>query len=130
MERLTHKEQLKLTRSMGAISSEMAIYNRLGEYEDAEEQGLLLRLDSKDELINVLANKLFKSEFGRCYMCTNIMKNITLDGINNGCDGECNTSEEFTVEDFLKKIIAEMEYKKKKVVREEAEQALEKMKGE
>lgn len=47
MARLTHKEQLKLTRSIGPISSEMAIYNRLGDYEDAEEQGLLLRLPCK-----------------------------------------------------------------------------------
>lgn len=101
------------------------VMHKLAEYEDAEEQGLLLRLDSKDKLIEVLATKLLHSEFGYCYMCTNPMKNITLDGVNNGCDGCCNTSEEFTVDDFLKKIVEEMQRK------EEAEQKLASMqKGE
>lgn len=98
--------------------------NKLAEYEDAEEQGLLLRLDSKDELIEVLAEKLLNSDFGRCYMCRNSMKNITLDGVNNGCDGMCN-NEEVTVDDFLKKIVSEIEDKKRK-----AEQTLAGMKGE
>lgn len=84
------------------------MYNKLREYEIAEEQGLLLRLDSKEKLIEVLATKLFNSEFGRCYMCTNLMKNITLDGVNNGCDGMC-SNEEFTVDDFLKKIVEEIQ---------------------
>lgn len=83
-------------------------------YIDAEEQGLILRLDSKDKLIEVLATKLLNSEFGRCYMCTNPMKNITLDGVNNGCDGGCNTSEEFTVDEFLKKITDELSRKEQK----------------
>ena len=91
---------------------------------DAEEQGFLLRLDSKDKLIEVLATKLLHSEFGNCYMCTNPMKNITLDGVNNGCDGGCNTSEEFTVDDFLKKIVEEMQRK------EEAEQKFAEMRKE
>ena len=86
---------------------------KLKAYEDAEEQGLLLRLDSKDKLIEVLATKLLNTEFGYCYMCTNPMKNITLDGANNGCDGQCNTLEKFTVDDFLKKIIEEMQRKEK-----------------
>lgn len=88
------------------------IYNRLREYEDAEEQGKILRLDSKDELIEVLASKLLNEQFGVCYMCKNSMKNITLDGVNNGCDGGCNLSEEHTVDDFLKKIVGELERKK------------------
>ena len=82
---------------------------KLKAYEDAEENGMLIRLDSKDELIKILATKLCESEFGNCYMCKNPMKNITLDGKNNGCDGQCNTSEEFTVDDFLKKIVWEIE---------------------
>lgn len=90
------------------------LYNRLREYEIAEEQGLLLSLDSKDELIEVLASKLLNEQFGTCYMCKNPMKNITLDGVNNGCDGGCNLSEEYTVEDFIKKIVGEMERKKQR----------------
>lgn len=78
----------------------------------AEEQGLLLRLDSKDELIEVLASKLLNEQFGVCYMCKNPMKNITLDGVHNGCDGGCNLSEEHTVDDFIKKIVGELERKK------------------
>ena len=105
-----------------SCSVQVEAEHKLKKYEDEEEQGLLLRLDSKDKLIEVLATKLLHSEFGNCYMCTNPMKNITLDGINNGCDGGCNTSEEFTVDDFLKKIIGELQRK------EEAEQKLAKMK--
>ena len=96
------------------------ICNKLAEYEDLEEQGLLLKLPcKKDELINVLAKRLLSTEFGNCYMCINPMKNITLDGINNGCDGMCNASDSATVDDFLKKIIREIE----------AQAALEKMKA-
>ena len=65
---------------------------------------------SKDELIKVLADKLLCSEFGRCYMCTNSMKNVTLDGKNNRCDGMCDTPE-VTVNNFLKKIQQELESK-------------------
>lgn len=86
--------------------------HKLADYEDAEEQGMLLRLDSKDELIEVLASKLLNEQFGACYMCKNPMKNITLDGIHNGCDGGCNLSEEHTVDDFIKKIVGELERKK------------------
>lgn len=82
------------------------------EYKRLEEQGLLLRLDSKDELIEVLASKLLNEQFGACYMCKNPMKNITLDGVHNGCDGECNLSEEHTVDDFIKKIVGELERNK------------------
>ena len=99
------------------------LVDSLGAYEDAEEQGLLLRLDFKDELIEVLARKLLNEQFGACYMCKNPMKNITLDGVNNGCDGSCNLSEEHTVDDFLKKIVVELDYRKRK----EAEQALKQM---
>ena len=102
------------------------LLKRFADYEDAEEQGLLLRLDSKDELIEVLATKLLNSEFGNCYMCKNSMKNITLDGINNGCDGQCDTLKEYTVDDFLKKIVRELEYMKYKK-QKEAEQALKQM---
>lgn len=98
---------------------------KLKSYEDAEEQGLLLRLNSKDELIEVLARKLLNEQFGVCYMCKNPMKNITLDGVNNGCDGGCNLSEERTVDDFLKKIVRELEYMKQK----EAEQELKKLRA-
>ena len=93
---------------------------------EKQEQGLLIELDSKDELIEVLAKLVLNSEFGRCYMCTNGMKNITLDGENNGCDGNCK-QEEFTVDDLLKKIVAEL---KRNKARSEAEEALAKMKGE
>lgn len=100
------------------ILQELEAYRAIGTVEDfktlkdAGEQGLLLSLDSKDELIEVLASKLLNEQFGTCYMCSNPMKNITLDGVNNGCDGCCNLSEEHTVDDFIKKIVGELERKK------------------
>ena len=62
-----------------------------------------------NKIIEALAKKLLNTEFGGCYMCKNPMKNITIDGVNNGCDGECNTTEKSSVEDFLKKFISELE---------------------
>lgn len=126
MERLTVRNNFVLDNAINAYehTADSALDRRtldflkeLREYRKLEEQGLLLRLDSKEKLIEVLATKLFNSEFGRCYMCTNLMKNITLDGVNNGCDGMC-SNEEFTVDDFLKKIVEEIQRK------ETAEQAL------
>ena len=73
---------------------------------------VVAELETKDELIKVLSTKLLQTEFGICYMCKNPMKNITLDGTNNGCDGQCNTLEKYTVDDFLKKIISELEVMK------------------
>lgn len=99
---------------------ERSIYNRLKEYEDAEEQGLLLRLPCKDELISILAKLVLNSQFGWCYMCTNPMKNITLDGVNNGCDGCCN-NEKFTTDDLIKKVVEELRRKS------ESEQKLKEM---
>lgn len=115
MERLTKKNGNSYEKAKTYITHQQLV-DKLADYEDAEEQGLLLRLDSKDELVEILATKLFNSEFGVCYMCTNPMKNVTLDGVNNGCNGECNTSEEFTVDDFLKKIVSEIEYRREKAL--------------
>ena len=125
MERLTYKGTPHMTED-GMVTPIYSDYpvrrimKRLADYEDAEEQGLLTRLDSKDKLIEVLATKLLHSEFGICYMCKNPIKNITLDGVNNGCDGNCDTSVELTVDNLLKKIVRELECKK-------AEQALKQM---
>lgn len=117
MERLADKLQKIINEQDFCFThEEMKIVNkalkRLDTYEDAEEQGLFLSLDSKDELIEVLASKLLNEQFGVCYMCKNPMKNITLDGVHNGCDGGCNLSEEHTVDDFIKKIVGELEYNK------------------
>lgn len=60
-------------------------------------------------LTDVLAELLLKTDWGHCYMCTNPMKNITLDGVNNGCDGECHNYDNFTADDLIKKVITEME---------------------
>ena len=100
-------------------------FNKLAEYEDAEEQGLLLRLpigQDRSDLIYILARLLMHTEFGKCYLCTNPMKNITLDEKNNGCDGNCRVDEKFDEDDLIKKIIKELQTK------EEAEQALSIMK--
>lgn len=59
-------------------------------------------------LTDILANQLLKTDWGHCYMCTNPMKNITLDGVNNGCDGECRVDENFSADDLIKKIAMEM----------------------
>ena len=45
-------------------------------------------INDKD-LIYELEKYIANSESGRCILCKNNMKNITLDGVNNGCDGEC-----------------------------------------
>ena len=65
-------------------------------------------------LTDVLAELLLKTDWGHCYMCTNPMKNITLDGVNNGCDGECRQNDNFTADDLIKKVITEMEKVKQK----------------
>lgn len=93
------------------------ITKKCDEYARAEEQGLLLRLPCKDKLINVLAEKVLNSDFGSCYMCTNPNKYITLDGVNNGCDGNCG-HKEFKTDDLIKKIVEEIQFKA------EAEQSL------
>lgn len=99
------------------------IITKLADYEDLEDNSLLLRLPCKDKLINALAEKVLNSEFGRCYMCTNSMKNITLDGVNNGCDGNC-SHEEFTTDDLIEKVVEEISYKS------ECEQKLKEMDGD
>ena len=59
-------------------------------------------------LTDILANQLLKTDWGHCYMCTNPMKNITLDGVNNGCDGECRMDDNFSANDLIEKIAREM----------------------
>ena len=108
------------------ICTELSLaVNKLAEYEDAEEQGLLLRLpigQDRSDLIYILARLLMHTEFGKCYLCTNPMKNITLDEKNNGCDGNCRVDEKFDEDDLITMIIKELQTK------EEAKQALVKMK--
>lgn len=65
-------------------------------------------------LVQTLASLLLNSDFGRCYMCKNSVKNITLDGKNNGCDGLCNVDNNVTVEQFLEKIVREIECNRNK----------------
>lgn len=60
-------------------------------------------------LIDALANKLFEEEFANCYMCDNYMKNITIDGVNNGCDGNCQHNKKYTTDDFLERFKEELE---------------------
>ncbi len=47
MERLTKKEHLQILKGIEHKSTEMMIYEKLGEYEDAEENGLLFRFPCK-----------------------------------------------------------------------------------
>ena len=104
--------------------SEWKLKNKLGAYETDEEQGLLLRLPTgkdRSDLIYILLKLLLRTEWGHCYMCSNPMKNITIDGKNNGCDGECNVTEEFDADDLLTKILREIQTKA------EAEKALAEM---
>lgn len=51
-----------------------------------KELDLIEKLEKENE---ILLKRLYYTEFGTCFMCTNTMKNITIDGINNGCDGTC-----------------------------------------
>ena len=127
MERLTEKWDdhfiARTERLNGKIVGNQMCLNKLGELEDLEEQGLLLRLPldmDRSDLIYILLDRLLRTEFGGCYMCKNPMKNITLDGVNNGCDGNCSVSEDVTTDDLLTKILRELQ----------TEEALQKMKGE
>ena len=85
---------------------------------DVSEEAILNAIcpdeSEKDKLIKVLAEKLLQTEFGYCYMCTNPMKNITLDGKNNGCDGNCSAPKDLTVEALIEKIKSELAYKNNK----------------
>lgn len=102
------------------IDCKSDVEEQLKQISDLEDNGLLLPI--KDKLINALAEIALNSKFGRCYMCTNSMKNITLDGVNNGCDGNCG-HEEFTTDDLIKKVAEELRYKA------EAEQKLKETEG-
>lgn len=62
----------------------------------------------QEKTIKILGKILYNSDFGRCYMCSNPMKNVTLDGFNNGCDGLCNFTEKYSVDEFLNKINKEI----------------------
>lgn len=93
-----------------AVRLDVAL-QRLNELEELVASRTFYEYDSKDLLIEALATKLLQTDFGACYMCTNPMKNVTLDGVNNGCDGMCNMSEKFTVNDLLKKVTAELDRK-------------------
>ena len=72
------------------------------------------QLCEEKSLVDVLVGLLLKTEFARCYMCENHMKNITLDGINNGCDGQCSSFILTSREELLAKIKREMERTNKK----------------
>ena len=100
----------KLYGQLNTLKNYKSIISDLPTTYDVEK--VVAELETKDELIKVLSTKLLQTEFGICYMCKNPMKNITLDGTNNGCDGQCNTLEKYTVDDFLKKIIFELEVRK------------------
>lgn len=93
-------------------------FDKLAEYEDAEENGELLRLPcTKDELINVLAEKLLHTEFGACYMCADPIKGcISINESFNiaGCNGICKMPNDFTAEALIKKVVKELEYFKYK----------------
>lgn len=79
-----------------------AIYNR----------GRLDALGEQKELIYALADHVLKSEFGYCLTCENLMKNITIDGVKNGCDGYCSHSKEWTVEEFIDLFAKELRLEK------------------
>lgn len=118
MERLTARHNGKSLYSGGTLDD---VLNKLADYEDAEEQGLLLRLPTgkdRSDLIYVLLELLLRTEWGHCYMCSNPTKNITIDGKNNGCDGGCNITKVYNTDDLLTKILSEMQ------IKAEAEKAL------
>ena len=48
-----------------------------------------------------LGELLLNEQFGYCYTCDNHMKNITIDGVNNGCDGNCSHTKEWTTQEFV-----------------------------
>lgn len=75
----------------------------------AEIEQLKAELEQSVKLQIVLSKLLFGSEFARCYMCDNSMKNITLDGKNNGCDGGCYHEKNYTENDLIEKIKCEFD---------------------
>lgn len=58
-------------------------------------------IEEQKELMYALADHVLKSQFGYCLTCENHMKNVTIDGVRNGCDGACSHSKEWTVEEFI-----------------------------
>lgn len=124
MERLTNNEFLGLQESK-KLPSYVGIWNKLVEYENLEITPEQVREMSRlyqqkceevaklEKTQNVLLNIISKTEFGRCYMCGNVMKNITIDGVNNGCDGACGNEEKYEESELLNKIENEIRRKEK-----------------
>ena len=58
--------------------------------------------EKAEELINTMAKAMLHTDFGGCALCDNYAKNITIDGINNGCDGNCRHDKEYSEKDIIK----------------------------
>lgn len=71
------------------------------EWEDKVKSIKNSAIEEQKELIHALADHVLKSQFGYCITCENHMKNVTIDGVRNGCDGACSHSKEWTVEEFI-----------------------------
>lgn len=65
-------------------------------------------------LINAMAKKLLRSDFGRCALCDNYAKNITIDGVNNGCDGNCRHDKDYAEKDIINWFEKQLQWQKKK----------------
>ena len=95
-------------------ASEMA-RNKQNDVLLQEIKRLEAELEQSVKLQNILSKLAYGSEFVRCYMCDNNMKNITLDGKNNGCDGGCYHKKNYTESDLIEKIKRELDRLKGKV---------------
>ena len=82
---------------------------------ECENHQLKAELEQSVKMQNILSKLAYGSEFVRCYMCDNNMKNITLDGKNNGCNGRCYHKKNYTESDLIEKIKRELDRLKGKV---------------
>jgi len=76
-----------------------SITEALGILEDEKEKN--------DKLIFYMAKELM-GEFGRCALCDNHMKNITIDRVNNGCDGNCTHNKKYAEKDLIEWYLEEI----------------------
>lgn len=58
-------------------------------------------MEMVDAMVNAMDKVILRSDFGRCALCDNYAKNITIDGINNGCDGNCKHDRDYTEKDVI-----------------------------
>lgn len=95
------KESMKKFAQEQLLSEYQCLIMVTDVLDDIDNQPTAYDVD-KDNLINAMAKTLLSTDFGGCALCDNHAKNITIDGVNNGCDGNCRHDKEYTEKDIIK----------------------------